>query len=334
MAVKATNQVDIVDLTDGFSVVMSSEAVSLVGGTTYANAATATTTIYAYCGSEQVACSVDTTKVTFSGSHNDGITVSKDSSATQPTLTFTVAANTVNGNCEATIPVVITDAGVTLNKKFSFSVSKSGTNGTSVTVSSIKYAVSTTESQPADSSFTYTRVPSVAEGSWLWTLVTFSDSSKAYSKSKQGKGGTNGTSYYTHIRYSANSDGSGMVATPTASTIYIGVYSGTSSSAQTTASSYTWSKYKGDKGDAGDDAVTLTIESSAGFIFKNTQAVTTLTARVFKGATELTSSQIAALGTVKWYKDGGSTAVGTGLTLSITAGTVTNHASYTANLEA
>ena len=46
MAVKATNQVDIVDLTDGYSVVMSSEAVSLVGGTTYANAATATTTIY------------------------------------------------------------------------------------------------------------------------------------------------------------------------------------------------------------------------------------------------------------------------------------------------
>ena len=130
MAVKATNQVDIVDLTDGYSVVMSSEAVSLVGGTTYANAATATTTAYAYCGSQQVACTVDATAVTFSGSHNSGITVSKDNNAMQPTLTFTVAASKVNGNCEATIPVVITDAGVTINKKFSFSVAKTGATGT------------------------------------------------------------------------------------------------------------------------------------------------------------------------------------------------------------
>lgn len=334
MAVKATNQVDIVDLTDGYAVMMSSESAALVGSTSAANAATVATTIYAYCGSSQVACSVNASAVTFSGDHGNGITAEKDSDATQPTLTFTVAAGKVTGNCEATIPVVITDTGITINKKFSFTVSKAGTNGTSVTVTSVKYATSTTESQPADSAFTATTVPAVAEGSWLWTLVTFSDGSKAYSKSKQGKGGTDGTSYYTHIRYSANSDGSGMVATPTASTVYIGVYSGTSSSAPTTASSYTWGKYKGDKGDAGDDAITLVIESSAGFIFKNTQAVTTLTARVFKGGAELTASQIAALGAVKWYKDGGSTAVGTGTTLSIGAGTVTNHASYTANLEA
>lgn len=87
-------------------------------------------------------------------------------------------------------------------------------------------------------------------------------------------------------------------------------------------------------GEKGDDAISLVIESSAGFIFKNAQAATTLTARVFQGGAELTASQIQALGAIKWYKDGGSTAVGTGTTLSITAGTVTNHASYTANLEA
>lgn len=68
-----------------------------------------------------------------------------------------------------------------------------GTNGTSVTISSIKYATSTTETQPADSAFTYTTVPTVAEGNWLWTLTTYSDGSKVYSKAKQGKAGTNGT---------------------------------------------------------------------------------------------------------------------------------------------
>ena len=55
-----------------------------------------------------------------------------------------------------------------------------GDDGTSVTVSSIKYAVSTTESQPADSAFTYNSVPTVAEGRWLWTLTTYSNGSKAY----------------------------------------------------------------------------------------------------------------------------------------------------------
>lgn len=77
----------------------------------------------------------------------------------------------------------------------------------------------------------------------------------------------------------------------------------------------------------------MEITSSAGFIFKNTQAVTTLTAHVFKGGVEVTGSALSALGTIKWYKDGGSTAVGTGATLSITAGTVTNKATYTAKLE-
>jgi hypothetical protein len=93
---------------------------------------------------------------------------------------------------------------------------------------------------------------------------------------------------------------------------------------------------KGDKGATGDpgaDAINLVIESSAGLIFKNTDIATTLTAHVYKGGVELNSTQIAALGTVKWYKDGSTTAESTGLTKSISAGDVTNKASYTATLE-
>lgn len=84
-----------------------------------------------------------------------------------------------------------------------------GAAGTSVTVSSITYAVSTTETQPADSSFTYTSVPTVAEGSWLWTKTEYSDGSKIYTKSKQGKSGTNGTSVtVTKIEYGTSSSAS------------------------------------------------------------------------------------------------------------------------------
>lgn len=90
---------------------------------------------------------------------------------------------------------------------------------------------------------------------------------------------------------------------------------------------------KGDKGDAGDDAITMVITSSNGTIFKNTSIASTLTAHVYQAGTELTSTQIAALGTIKWYKDGGSTAVSTGASLTISAGDVTNKATYVAQLE-
>ena len=42
---------------------------------------------------------------------------------------------------------------------------------------------------------------------------------------------------------------------------------------------------------------------------------------------------LTALGTIKWYKDGSTTATSTGQTLSISAGEVTNKVSYEARLE-
>lgn len=59
--------------------------------------------------------------------------------------------------------------------------------------------------------------------------------------------GADSTQYYVFVRYSANSNGSGYVETPTSSTKYIGVYIGTSSSPPTYSNSgWTWSKYVGD----------------------------------------------------------------------------------------
>ncbi len=91
---------------------------------------------------------------------------------------------------------------------------------------------------------------------------------------------------------------------------------------------------KGETGAAGADALSLVIESSAGIIFKNTAIATTLTAHIYKGGAEVTGSALTALGTIKWYKDGASTPVKTGQTLTISAGDITDRASYTAQLEA
>ena len=61
-----------------------------------------------------------------------------------------------------------------------------------------------------------------------------------------------------------------------------------------------------------------------------------LTAHIYQAGKELTASTtptLASVGTIKWYKDGSTTPVGTGQTLTIDADDVTDSASYTAKLE-
>lgn len=97
-----------------------------------------------------------------------------------------------------------------------------------------------------------TEVPTLTEGYFLWarTTVTFSDKStmRTYSVSYNGKTGATGVSYYTYVRYSANADGSSMTRLPEKDTAYIGIYTGTASSAPIAYSAYTWSRLKGDAG--------------------------------------------------------------------------------------
>lgn len=97
-----------------------------------------------------------------------------------------------------------------------------------------------------------TEVPTLTEGYFLWarTTVTFSDKStmRTYSVSYNGKTGATGVSYYTYVRYSVNADGSSMTRLPEKDTAYIGIYTGTASSAPIAYSAYTWSRLKGDAG--------------------------------------------------------------------------------------
>ncbi|GFI68462.1 hypothetical protein IMSAG249_00279 [Lachnospiraceae bacterium] len=65
-------------------------------------------------------------------------------------------------------------------------------------------------------------------------------------KGDKGETGRAGTSAFVHIRYSEDSKGSSMSTVPGENTRYIGIYSGPSQTAPTTASSYTWSLYQGE----------------------------------------------------------------------------------------
>ena len=156
---------------------------------------------------------------------------------------------------------------------YSDPVCLTGIPGQSVSVESIKYSSSFTEAQPADSTFTQNNPPSnIPEGGYLWSRTLLSNGQSIYSKAKQGKSptvsktgntvtitdasgntvtitdGSNGQSYYTFVRYSANANGSNYSTDPTGKS-YIGIYTGTETSPPTYSNSgWHWTKYTGEQG--------------------------------------------------------------------------------------
>jgi hypothetical protein len=351
MAIKSADQITIVDVTDAYSVILTSEAYTFVGGTSGATSGSCTTDAVAFCGSNQC------TEVTVNASNitcPTGVSASVSGSGTSKvTITFTLTA-TLSAACEATIPVVVD--GITVNKKFSFAVAKTGASGTSVTVSSTSVTYATSSSgTTAPTSGWGSSVPSVANGQYLWTktYVKYSDGKEttSYSVSYKGTNGTNGnngtsvTVSSTSVTYQAGSSGTTKPTgtwSETVPSVSNGQYLWTktvvtySDGASTEAYSVSYKGTNGTNGTNGADAITLSITTSNGTVFKNNTGSTVLTAHVYKGGVEqsITDAGVCgSLGSIKWYKGGSTTAVATAKTLTVNASDVTNSVAYTCQLE-
>ena len=343
--IKASSQTDLIDLTDGYSVILSNESHVFSGDTDSVDVTQSTTTaVMALCGSEQVPATVGT----ITGA--TGITGVSDGKTPAPVITIT-ATSALKTAGTLTIPVKIGD--ITINKQFSYSIAfkgaagSDGKNGTSVTVSS----TSTTYQAAANGTNTptgtwATSMPNVPAGNYLWskTVVTYSDgkSTTTYGVTYYPKNGANGSSVTVSsnvTEYVVGSNGTNKPTngwTTTIPTVAAGKYLWTRvtvkySDGKSTVS-YSVARQATD-GANGADALTMVVLSSAGTIFKNTAVATTLTAHVYKGGAEVTGAAIAKLGTIKWYKDNTASAVGTGASLTINAGDVASKATYTAELE-
>ena len=224
MAIKAADQMTIMDVTDAYSVMLTSEAYTFIGNTSGApSGLSCITEAVAFCGTNQCASvSVDKSSIILP----TGISAAVEGSGTNKVkITFTTTA-IISSACEATIPVVVD--GITVNKKFSFAVAKAGVNGqdgkdgangTSVTVrsTSVTYQIGSSGTNKPTGSWSE-NVPAVERGQYLWTktVVNYSDgkSTEAYSVSYQGTNGTNGangtsvTVSSTDVTYQSSSSGS------------------------------------------------------------------------------------------------------------------------------
>lgn len=292
-AIKSSNQLTIIDVTDAYSVILTSEAYTFVGNTTGApSGLSCTTQAVAYCGSNQCT-SVNVTAGDIICPTGISATVS-NSGSTAPTITFNTTA-TIKDACEATIPVVVD--GITVNKKFSFAVAKTGATGDRGPTGNTGKGISKVETYY----LTTTASSGVTTSTSGWsTTPTATDTSKKYIWAYQKTTYTNGS-------------------TATSTPAIIGTHGAT-----------------GATGAAGKDAIVLTITSSNGTVFKNNSGSTVLTAHVYVGGVEQTITDAGvcgSLGSIKWYVGNSTTAVATAKSYTVTAENITNTQMYTAQLE-
>lgn len=280
MAIKAADQITILDVTDAYSVMLTSEAYTFIGNTSGATPwQTCSTEAVAFCGTNQCA---SLTVVAAEITCPTGISATVENSGTSRVkITFKTTA-TISAACEATIPVHVD--GITVNKKFSFAVAKTGATGAAgrgIKGEPVAEYVGSASNTTVPTSGWSTTIPPVTQGQYLWTRVT-----------------TTYTDNTTSVSYSVAKQGS--------------------------------------TGAAGADAISLTITSSNGTVFKSNSGSTVLTAHVWKGSVEqsITDAGVCgSLGSIKWYKTGSDTAIATAKTLTVSAADVTNAQAYTCQLE-
>lgn len=124
MAIKGSAQTTLIDVTDAYSVMLTSEAYTFQGNSEGAPAgSTCSTDIVAYCGDVPCKISVSSEDIVCP----TGISASvANNNSLSPTITFKTTA-VIKAACEATIPISVD--GLIINKKFSFAIAKTGEKG-------------------------------------------------------------------------------------------------------------------------------------------------------------------------------------------------------------
>ena len=342
MAIKSSDQISLVDLTDGFSVILTNDSYTFPGTTNAAKAGSTTTTIVAMCGADQIPAAVDNSKIIAP----TGVTTSVDTDATQPTVTISVTTAVKTGGT-VDIPVSLDGGNIVIHKLFTFQISFKGQTGAAGSSAQWYSGTKITGTSTTATAFSGSGITNAQVGD----MYLNTDTMNTYRCTVGGAASAAKWVYVGNIKGQTGDVGPGAIwytgtaitgtsTTPTAfsnsgitaakvgdmylNTSTYNTYRCTVGGAASAAKWVYVSNIKGGKGDQGNpgaDAITMTVTSSNGTIFKNTAVVTTLTAHVYKAGTELTASQIAALGTIKWYKDGSSTAMSTtGATLNISSG--------------
>ena len=116
MAIKSSDQISIVGLTDGYSVILTNDSFPFPGSASAAKAGSTTAMVIAMCGAGRVAAAVDSSAITAP----TGVTTSVNTNTTLPTITVSVTPAVKNGGT-ADIPVSLDNGSIVIHKQFTIS---------------------------------------------------------------------------------------------------------------------------------------------------------------------------------------------------------------------
>lgn len=241
----------------------------------------ASTTVSVYEGSLNV-----TSEYTIARTASTGITTTLSGNVVTVT-------NVTSGTRTGTVTITATKGTVTLTKIFTISVSRAGTNGSSVTITSqvVEYKEGTSDHVPPTGTWSTTMPTPLTKGYYLWTRTTVNysggTSTVSYSVSYTANDGTAGRGISnTAVAYAKSSSGtqtpsSGSFGPNIPSDMAPGDYLWTRTTltydkgTPTTSVSYSVSKWgeQGPQGQAGADAKVVNVSPSKQ-VFKSTTGAT------------------------------------------------------------
>lgn len=182
MGIKASGQITIVDVTDAYSALLSSEGYTFVGDSTGApSGLTCTTQVTAYCGSQQC----EEVRVVTVQCPSGISAIINNNGASSPVITFTTN-DIITETTQATIHIVVDE--ITITKKFTFSVAiqgSDGADGKGIKTAEITYQIGESGTTPPEGTWTKSIPEATSEKPYLWTrtIITYTDDTTSTSYS-------------------------------------------------------------------------------------------------------------------------------------------------------
>lgn len=182
MSIKASNQITIVDVTDAYSALLSSEGYTFVGDSTGApSGLTCTTQVTAYRGSHQC----EEVRVVAVQCPSGISAIVNNNGTSSPVITFTTI-DIITEASQAIIRIVVDE--ITITKIFTFSVAiqgSDGADGKGIKATEITYQIGESGTVPPEGTWTNTIPETTSEKPYLWTctVITYTDDTTSTSYS-------------------------------------------------------------------------------------------------------------------------------------------------------
>lgn len=182
MSIKASNQITIVDVTDAYSALLSSEGYTFVGDSTGApSGLTCTTQVTAYRGSHQC----EEVRVVAVQCPSGISAIINNNGTSSPVITFTTI-DIITEASQAIIRIVVDE--ITITKIFTFSVAiqgSDGADGKGIKATEITYQIGESGTVPPEGTWTNTIPETTSEKPYLWTctVITYTDDTTSTSYS-------------------------------------------------------------------------------------------------------------------------------------------------------